>query len=400
MQHSNIIIVGGGIVGLATAYQLGQRYPDRSVRVLEKETSVGTHQTGHNSGVLHSGIYYKPGSLKARNGRAGKEAMERFCEREGIPYDICGKVIVAVSEDEVPALERIFGRGQENGVRCEMIGPERLHELEPHVAGVQAIHVPEAGIVNFRRVAERLAELIATANGDVVCGARATRITHQGGEVVVHSTQGDYSADYLVNCGGLHCDRIARLAGQRPTSKIVPFRGEYYELKPDMHHLCRNLVYPVPNPAFPFLGVHFTRMIEGGVECGPNAVLAFAREGYRKIDINLGDLAESLSYGGFLQLASRYWRVGAGEMWRSFSKGAFVKALQRLMPEIRSHHLLPGRAGVRAQAIAPDGTMVDDFRILESDRVVHVENAPSPAATASLSIGTLIMDRLEKHFST
>ncbi len=398
MQHAQVIIVGGGVVGLATAYQLSQRYPDRSVLVLEKESAVGQHQTGHNSGVLHSGIYYKPGSLRAQNGRSGREAMERFCEREGIPYDICGKVIVAVTDDEVPRLERIFQRGQQNGVRCEMIGPERLQELEPHAAGVQAIHVPEAGIANFRHVTERLSELVSSGNGEVVCGARVTRVTHKSDAVVVHSTQGEYTADFLVNCGGLHCDRVARMTGQTPNSKIVPFRGEFYELKPEVHHLCRNLIYPVPDPAFPFLGVHFTRMIDGGIECGPNAVLAFAREGYRKTDISFVDLAESLCYGGFLKLAAKYWRVGAGEMWRSFSKAAFVKALQRLMPEIQSEHLRPARSGVRAQAIAPDGSIVDDFCILESDRVVNVENAPSPAATSSLNIGKLLVDRLETHF--
>ena len=398
MQHTNIIIVGGGIVGLATAYQLSERYPDRSVLVLEKEPAVGQHQTGHNSGVLHSGIYYKPGSLKAQNGRSGKEAMERFCEREGIPYDICGKVIVAVTDDEVPQLESIFERGQANGVRCEMIGPERLRELEPHAAGVRAIHVPEAGIANFRRVTERLAELVSAGSGQVMCGARVTRISHRDEGLIVHSTQGEFAADYLVNCGGLQCDRITRMTGQRPRSKIVPFRGEYFELKPEFEHFCRNLIYPVPNPAFPFLGVHFTRMIDGGIECGPNAVLALAREGYRKTDINVRDLAESLTYGGFLKLAAKYWRVGAGEMWRSLSKAAFVKALQRLMPEIRGEHLTPARAGVRAQAIAPDGSMVDDFCILESERVVNVENAPSPAATSSLNVGKLIVDHLETRF--
>ncbi len=398
MRHAQVIIVGGGIVGLATAYQFLHRYPDRSVLVLEKESSVGQHQTGHNSGVLHSGIYYKPGSLKARNGRSGKEAMERFCEREGIPFDICGKVIVAVTDDEIPRLNRILERGQQNGVRCEMIGPERLHELEPYAAGVQAIHVPEAGIANFRRVTERLSELVSAGNGEVVCGVRVKRLTHKSDGIVVHTTQGEYTADFLVNCGGLHCDRVTRMTGQTPSSKIVPFRGEFYELKPEAHHFCRNLIYPVPNPAFPFLGVHFTRMIEGGIECGPNAVLAFAREGYRKTDISFFDLAESLCYRGFIKMAAKYWRVGAGEMWRSFSKAAFVKALQRLMPEIQGEHLRSGRTGVRAQAITPDGLMVDDFRILEGDRVVNVENAPSPAATSSLNVGKLIVDGLEKQF--
>jgi L-2-hydroxyglutarate oxidase len=275
-----------------------------------------------------------------------------------------------------------------------MIGPERLHELEPHAAGVQAIHVPEAGIVNYRRVTEKLAELVRGQNGRIMTGARATGIRRDGPDVIVQTTAGDFASAVLINCTGLHSDRIARLAGGNPKAKIVPFRGEYYELKPDVHHLCRNLIYPVPDPNFPFLGVHFTRMIDGGVECGPNAVLAFAREGYRKTDFNVRDLAESLTYSGFLRLAWKHWRMGAGEMWRSFSKRAFVKALQRLIPDIREEHLLPGRAGVRAQALSRDGSLVDDFLIEVEGPIINVLNAPSPAATSSLNIGGMIVDRL------
>jgi L-2-hydroxyglutarate oxidase len=399
MQQSNVLIVGGGIVGLATAYQITNQFPGMSITVLEKEPSVGAHQTGHNSGVLHSGIYYKPGTLRATNCRAGKEAMERFCAEQGIPYDICGKVIVAVGEEELPQLERIYERGQQNGVRCEVIDAGRLRELEPHAAGIRAIHVPEAGIVNFRRVAERLAGIVGERGGLVVTGVRVTGIRRDGSRMIAISDGGEFAGDQLVTCGGLHADRLARLTGEPIDSRIVPFRGEYYELKPEMHHLCRNLIYPVPDPKFPFLGVHFTRMIDGGVECGPNAVLATAREGYRKTDVNIRDLAEALGYSGFRRLALKHWRTGMGEIWRSLSKAAFVKALQRLMPEVRGEHLVPGRAGVRAQALAPDGSLIDDFLIVEGDRVINVCNAPSPAATSSLNIGKLVVDKLAPRLS-
>jgi L-2-hydroxyglutarate oxidase LhgO len=324
--------------------------------------------------------------------------MQDFCEREGIPFDVCGKVIVAVDEAEVPRMENIYRRGQENGVQCEIIVRERLLELEPHSAGVKAIHVPEAGIVDYVAVCEKLGEKVRAAGGEILTGAKVTGIREQNGRVLIHSTAGDVEATYLVNCTGLHSDRTAKLAGQKSPAKIVPFRGEYYELKPDAQHLCRNLIYPVPDPAFPFLGVHFTRMIHGGVECGPNAVLAFAREGYTKWDVNLRDLLESLTYPGFLRMAMRHWKTGMGEMWRSFSKGAFVKALQRLMPEIRSEHLVSAPAGVRAQALERNGQLADDFLILDSAHVVNVCNAPSPAATASLNIGRLIVEKLSERF--
>jgi (S)-2-hydroxyglutarate dehydrogenase len=398
MQEAAVGIIGGGILGLATAYRLTEMSPSRQVIILEKEAGLAHHQTGHNSGVLHSGIYYKPGSLKAMNCREGKKAMEAFCATEGIDYDICGKVIVATNENELPALQTIYERGQANGVTCAMIDREHLKELEPAVAGIRAIHVPEAGIVNYKQVCSRLAERIGERDGRIVTGARVTRMQVQSNKVILQTNVGDFSFDYVVNCAGLHSDRVAAMTGSRPEVKIVPFRGEYFEVKPQAQHLCRNLIYPVPDPSFPFLGVHFTRMIEGGVECGPNAVLAFAREGYTKFDINLADLVETLTYPGFLRLAAKYWQTGLGEMWRSFSKAAFVRALQHLVPAIREDDLEAAPAGVRAQAIAPDGAMVDDFMIHETERVVSVCNAPSPAATASLNIGRLIVDKLAKRF--
>lgn len=383
---------------MATAYQVTRAHPQKRVVVLEKESGLAHHQTGHNSGVLHSGIYYKPGSLRAVNCREGKLAMEAFCAAEGIAYDVCGKVIVALDETEFPALERIYERGQANNVRCELIDETRLKELEPHVAGIRAIHVPDAGIIDYKQVCERLADHLRRRDGEIMTSARVTGIVERDGRVFVESTAGSVDAGLVVNCSGLHSDRVTRLSGQTPPAKIVPFRGEYYELKPEAHHLCRNLIYPVPDPGFPFLGVHFTRMIHGGVECGPNAVLAFAREGYKKTSINLRDLCESLSYPGFLRLAARYWKTGMGEMWRSFSKRAFVKALQKLVPKIRSEHLVAAPAGVRAQALLRDGSLVDDFLIQESGRVINVCNAPSPAATASLNIGLQISEKLAARF--
>ena len=399
MTTFDLAVVGGGIVGLATAYQFTQRFPGRRVVVLEKEAVVAEHQTGHNSGVLHSGIYYKPGSLKAINCRAGKKAMEAFCAAEGIAHEICGKVIVAVTEAELPALDRIYERGVANGIDCTIIDKARLAELEPHASGVRAVHVPEAGIVNYRQVCERLAEKVRQAGGEILFQARVTAVRHHADGVTVVSAAGDRTARQLVNCAGLHSDRVAKLTGVNPGCQIVPFRGEYFALKPSAHRLCRNLIYPTPDPQFPFLGVHFTRMIDGSVECGPNAVLAFGREGYSFWSVNLRDLFGTLTYGGFVRMALKHWRMGFGEMWRSLNKGAFVRALQRLVPDIRAEDLEPAPAGIRAQAVAPDGGLVDDFLIVEGDRVVNVCNAPSPAATASLQIGTAVVDRLSPRFS-
>jgi L-2-hydroxyglutarate oxidase len=394
MTSSDVLIIGGGIVGLATAYELVQRFPQHRLVLLEKEPQLAQHQSSHNSGVLHSGIYYRPGSLRALNCREGKRRMEEFCSEHGIPFDTCGKVIVAVSPDEAPALERIFERGQANGVRCEIIGPERLRELEPRAVGVKAIHVPEAGIVDYAVVCRQLHEIVTRHGHRVVTSARVVGMRQEDAQVIVQSTQGDFAARSVVNCTGLFSDRIARLSGAKPDTKIVPFRGEFYQLRPEAQHLCRNLIYPVPDARFPFLGVHFTRVIDGTVECGPNAVLALAREGYRKFDVNLRDLCESLTYPGFLRLAMKHWRTGAGELWRSFSKRAFVRALQRLVPEIQTDHLSPAPSGVRAQAVSPDGNLVDDFLIHQTGRVINVCNAPSPAATSSLNIGRMIVEKL------
>lgn len=398
MPSTDILIIGAGIVGLATAYTLTQTHPAMRITVLEKEEGLARHQTGHNSGVLHSGVYYKPGSLKAINALAGRRALLEFCDREGIPYKLCGKVIVAVTAADEARLDMLYERGLANGIPIEMIGRERLRELEPHAAGARALYLPHAGVVDFRVVCRRLAEHVRAAGHTIVTGAAVTGLAEEANGVIVQSQAGDFTAGYVVNCAGLHSDRVAALAGSRPTARIIPFRGEYYRLKPDAEHLCNNLIYPVPDPQFPFLGVHFTRTAWGEVECGPNAVLAFAREGYRKRDINLRDLWETLTYSGFLRLAARYWRMGAGEMWRSFSKTAFVKALQRLMPDITAEQLEPMPAGIRAQAVAADGQMLDDFAFAESARMVHVVNAPSPAATASLSIGRTIVAKLAQRF--
>lgn len=395
MPQLDVLIIGGGIVGLATAWKLLEQTPSLKVTLLEKETQVAQHQTGHNSGVLHSGIYYRPGTLRAKNCREGREAMVAFCRAEGIPHEVCGKVIVATREAEVPQLLKIYERGIANGVTCELIDLPRLRQLEPHVNGVRALHVPEAGIVDYKRVAARLAEKITHAGGEVQTAAEVVAIEHRADSVITRTQDGrEFASRVLVTCAGLQADRVGKLAGCHPTARIVPFRGEYFQLQPDAEHLCRNLIYPVPDPEFPFLGVHFTRMIAGGVECGPNAVLAFRREGYNKLDFSLGDLTETLLDPGFRKLAWKHWRAGAGEMWRSWNKSAFVVALQKLIPAVQSDMLLPAPAGVRAQALNPDGSLVDDFLILDGPRVVSIQNAPSPAATAALNIGRLIGERV------
>ena len=398
MQQTDIIIIGGGIVGLATAYQFSLDYPRLKITLLEKEPSLAIHQTGHNSGVLHTGIYYKPGSLKALNCREGKSSMEEFCRKEEIDFEICGKVIVALNEEEVTRMEKVYQRGQKNGVNCEIIPRERLLEIEPHAAGVKAIHVPECGIVNYKQVCLRLGEIIQEKDGLILLGEGASRIESSTNEVIIHTRTESIHASYLINCAGLHSDRITQMGGNRAPAKIIPFKGEYYELTEDAKHLCKNLIYPVPDPQFPFLGVHFTRMIDGSVECGPNAVLAFGREAYGKFDLNLKDLLESIFYPGFQKMAIKHWRMGWGEMWRSYNKGAFVKALRRLIPEIESKHIYSVPAGIRAQAVSPDGAMVDDFLIQENSRVINVCNAPSPAATASLTIGATIVENLAARF--
>jgi len=397
MQQTDIIIIGGGIVGLATAYQFTLDYPLLKITLLEKEQQLAAHQTGHNSGVLHTGIYYKPGSLKALNCLEGKSRMEDFCRKEEIDFEICGKVIVAISEAELPALETIYQRGRTNGVSCEMINSEKLHELEPHVAGIKAVHVPEAGIVDYGQVCKRFAKhLQNNEDNQIHCSTKVIGIRHSE-NIVVETEQGEFEGRFLVNCAGLYSDKITAMT-QPPESKIIPFRGEYYEVRPEKHHLCRNLIYPVPDPSFPFLGVHFTRMINGSLECGPNAVLAFAREGYTRSTVNFLELAEVLSYPGFIRLAAKYWRAGAGEMWRSFSKVAFVRALQRLIPEISADDLETAPAGIRAQAVLSNGKLVDDFLIQGNKNIINVCNAPSPAATSSLNIGKHIVDIVAERF--
>ena len=394
-DRTDLCVVGAGIVGLATAWAATKRRPGARVVVLEKEDSLAFHQTGRNSGVIHSGIYYKPGSLKAETCRAGREALIDFCEEHGVSYELCGKVVVALNESELPALEKIRERAVANGAKVEVLGPEALAEIEPHAAGVRALRVPETGIVDYRGMCDVLARLITEAGGEVRFGAKVESLIAPGDGYQVETSAGLFAADRVVNCAGLHSDRVAESFGDDPEAKIVPFRGEYFELTEDAKHLCRHLIYPVPDASFPFLGVHFTRMVSGAVECGPNAVLAYAREGYTKTHVNLPDLFDSLTYPGFLRLAAKYWQTGLGEVWRSWSKAAFVKALQRLIPELRSEHLRPAPAGVRAQALLPSGELVDDFLFGGEDGVVHVLNAPSPGATASLAIGEAINDRLE-----
>jgi len=389
----NVIVIGGGVVGLGVALEITRRFPHLRLLLLEKEDRVARHQSGHNSGVIHSGVYYKPGSMKARLCVTGAAAMVEFCREHGIPHEVCGKVIVATHTDELPRLEELRRRGEANGLTgLRMIGPEELREIEPHSAGLKALVVPSTGITNYAAVCERYAELIAAAGATVLTSAAATGIKRTSSEIVVETSRGAFIATSLINCAGLQSDRISRMAGDDPGVMIVPFRGEYYDLIPERASLVRALIYPVPDPRFPFLGVHFTRRITGNVDAGPNAVLALAREGYRHSDINLRDLASSFAFPGFWRMARQHWRNGLDEWHRSLSKPVFVRALQRLVPEIGENDLVPGGSGVRAQALRPDGALVDDFQFVPSGKVLHVLNVPSPAATASLMIGRAIVD--------
>jgi (S)-2-hydroxyglutarate dehydrogenase len=389
----SVVVIGGGVVGLAVALEITRRFPHRRLLVLEKEDRVARHQSGHNSGVIHSGVYYKPGSMKARLCVSGAAAMVEFCREHGIAYNVCGKVIVATQADEFSRLEELRQRGEANGLTgLRLIGPEELREIEPHATGLRALVVPSTGITDYAAVCEKYAELISAGGGTVLTSAAATGIRRMASEIVVETPRGAFSTTALINCAGLFSDRISRMAGDDPGVMIVPFRGEYYDLIPERASLVRALIYPVPDPRFPFLGVHFTRRITGRVDAGPNAVLALAREGYRHRDINPRDLASSLAFPGFWRMARKHWRNGLDEWHRSLSKPTFVSALQRLVPEVSVKDLVPGGSGVRAQALKPDGALVDDFLFVPSGNVLHVLNVPSPAATASLSIGKAIVD--------
>jgi (S)-2-hydroxyglutarate dehydrogenase len=387
-------VVGGGIVGLSTAMALTDRFPSSRIVLLEKENEFALHQTGRNSGVIHSGIYYKPGSLKAFFCREGNTSMVAFCQEHGIPYDVCGKVIVATEQEEIPALERLYARALENGLAAERLTPEELSEREPHVRSVASVRLPSTGITSFRQVSLMYAKLAADRGVMLMLGAEVAGVRTMPSTHVLQTSRGDIETRFLINCGGLHSDRIARLSGIDPKVRIVPFRGEYFELTPEKRYLVKHLIYPVPNPAFPFLGVHFTRMIDGSIHAGPNAVLSFKREGYRKTDFSLKDIAETFAYPGFWSLAAKHAAYGWSEMVRSWSRGAFVRSLQRLIPEITEGDITPSAAGVRAQALLEDGSLVDDFLFVEGPRCLNVCNAPSPAATSSLPIGRSIVERI------
>jgi (S)-2-hydroxyglutarate dehydrogenase len=389
--RQDIIIVGGGIVGLATALQIKKSNPSLKILLLEKETELAKHQTGNNSGVIHSGIYYKPGSLKATNCIRGYHLLIDFCKENGIPFDLCGKIIVATDEAEKPLLQNLFVRGEQNGLtNLKRLTQGQLKEYEPHVTGIEGIFVPQTGIVDYKLVAEKYGEVLRHLGGEINLGEKVVDIKTTEQEVTVITTKQTYQSKLLINCAGLYSDKVARMTSKNLNVKIIPFRGEYYKLKKEKENLVKNLIYPVPDPNFPFLGVHFTRMAKGGVEAGPNAVLAFRREGYKKSQINLAELGETLAWPGFQKVAAKYWRTGMSEMYRSFSKAAFTKALQKLIPEIQESDLVEGGAGVRAQACDREGGLVDDFLIIEEKQVINVCNAPSPAATSSLAIGETV----------
>jgi L-2-hydroxyglutarate oxidase LhgO len=390
------VVVGGGILGLATARELLTRRPETRLLLLEQEGELARHQSGHNSGVVHAGLYYAPGSAKARLCREGKVLLERYCAERGIPVDHVGKLVVALTDDELPRFANLETRARENGVEgLEVVGPERIREIEPHAAGIQALWSPRTAIVDFRRVALAYADDVRATGGLIETSRRVTGLAERAGEVRVATSSGEVAARQVVACAGLWADRVAASTGDPVKERIVPFRGDYYTLTPDAASLVRGLIYPVPDPRFPFLGVHFTRRIDGAVWAGPNAVLALARTGYRRRDLNLWDVADIVRFVGFRKLARRYWRTGLAEQWRDLSKGAFAAELRRYLPELRADQLVFGPSGVRAQALDPDGTLVDDFRIGGSGRIVHVRNAPSPAATSSLAIARVLADEVQ-----
>ncbi len=386
-------VIGGGIVGLSTALALSDRFPAAKIAVIEKEEKLAAHQTGRNSGVIHSGIYYKPGSLKAQLAVKGSRSMVEFSREHGIDHDVCGKVIVATEEKELPIMDNLYRRGLENGLAVSKISPEETHEIEPYVNTVGALRVPSTGIVNYSQVTETIGRLLIERGADILLGTTVKDIADRTDEVTIQTDKGEVRAGFLVNCAGLHSDRMAKAAGIHTDLKIVPFRGEYYELTEEKRHLVKNLIYPVPNPDFPFLGVHLTRMIDGTIHAGPNAVLSFKREGYRKTDFNLKDAFDVLTFPGFWKMAGGNLKEGMMEMVRSFHKQTFVKSLQRLVPDIMEDDVIPTHAGVRAQAMLMNGQLVDDFFVIPGKRSIHVCNAPSPAATASLEIGKVIAER-------
>ena len=395
-MNADIVIVGGGIVGLATAYHLTEKYPDKKILVLEKEDEVAHHQTGNNSGVIHSGLYYKPGSLKAKNCIDGYHMMIQFCDEHKIPYDLCGKVVVATDKSELGRLRDLFDRGRENGLEgLEMLDQARLKEIEPHLAGIQGIRVPQTGIVSYKQVCQKLAEIITQRGGEIHLNTLVQSMKETADNVQITTSTISVECQLIINCAGLYSDEVAKMHLGKLDTRIIPFRGEYFELTAEAEHLVKHLIYPVPDPNFPFLGVHFTRMIGGGIEAGPNAVFAFKKEGYLRTDFNFKEFFGSLLWPGFQKVMFKYWKTGLGEMYRSFSKKAFTKALQRLIPEVQEEHLVPAPAGVRAQACDRTGGLLDDFKIIHEKRAIHVINAPSPAATSSLSIGKTISEMVE-----
>jgi L-2-hydroxyglutarate oxidase len=394
----DILVIGGGIIGTATALSL-QKTSKLNILLIETEKKLAFHQTGNNSGVIHSGLYYKPGSLKAKNCAEGREMLYNFCAENNIPYEMCGKIVVATNESELNALDELYNRGVVNGLNgIKKLSAEEIRNYEPHSTGIAGIFVPQTGIVDYSIVTDAYAKLFLDGGGYLETKCKFLSLKNSKGELIASTTKGEFTTKFLVNCGGLYCDRIAHLCGVNPGLQIIPFRGEYYKLKKEKEHLVKNLIYPIPDPRFPFLGVHFTRMMKGGVEAGPNAVLAFKRVGYTKKDFSLIDVSQMFFYSGFWKMASKYYKMGFGEFYRSFSKRAFVNALQKLIPEIQEDDIEPGGAGVRAQALEPNGKLVDDFRIVEANKMVHVLNAPSPAATASLSIGRTIAELVKKKF--
>ena len=399
MAKQDYIIIGAGIVGLTTAYALRNSDPECSIKILEKEPGPAFHQTGRNSGVIHSGVYYKPGSKKANLTTRGSSRMMSFCQKYDIPYDNCGKVIVATNRAELPYLDTLAQRGVENGLRVRKISKKELNEYEPYVDGIAALHVPEAGIVDYKKVCMVLVELLKSRGVEILFDHHVISIKSEVDRCDIATTQSNFESDYVINCAGLQSDILASESGVDLEHRIVPFRGEYYELTEERRYLVKNLVYPVPNPSFPFLGVHFTRMIDGSIHAGPNAVLSFKREGYSKLSFDVRDAWSSLTYSGFWKLAAKHWQEGFKELHRSFSKAQFVKSLQKLIPDVKAEDLVPSPSGVRAQALNPDGSLVDDFLIRYHGRSIHVCNAPSPAATASLEIGATIAGYVMQHKS-